>query len=166
MVRFTDLTIANEDFNRTVFQLMIWLRNLTIICLIHYHHSSSLSPKKMVLFKGTLLTEFIFGKNTNRCKHLILTSASRQDSKWKLQVIIILVSTSIYTLNFKENEEKIKFEKHLILHCDAPYVSCPKALELMNQSRNFLVKVNPAGLTKGVIHYTEVFSSLLLDYCK
>uniref|UniRef100_A0A915EFH1 Tripeptidyl-peptidase 2 n=1 Tax=Ditylenchus dipsaci TaxID=166011 RepID=A0A915EFH1_9BILA len=55
-----------------------------------------------------------------------------------------------------DNEEKVDFERHMLLHCSQPYVKYPKVLELMNEKRSFQARIDPTGLEKGVIHYAEI----------
>uniref|UniRef100_A0A915CJZ7 Tripeptidyl-peptidase 2 n=1 Tax=Parascaris univalens TaxID=6257 RepID=A0A915CJZ7_PARUN len=57
-----------------------------------------------------------------------------------------------------DNEDKIAFERHLILTCDAPYVSCPTQMELMHQQRQFTVRVDPTGLEPSVANFTQILA--------
>lgn len=60
----------------------------------------------------------------------------------------------IFAENIDANE-KIAFNLHINLVCDASWVSCPTHLELMNSSRCITVKVDPRGLREGV-HYSQI----------
>ena len=63
-----------------------------------------------------------------------------------------------------EQTEKINFHLRFSLVCSASWVSCPTHLEFMNQSRSFVVKVDPSGLPEGA-HFTEVCPfELLLSF--
>ncbi|XP_065200491.1 tripeptidyl-peptidase 2 isoform X2 [Planococcus citri] len=50
---------------------------------------------------------------------------------------------------------KIDFTMHLVLVCDAPWVSIPKYFELINSTREFAARVDPTGLLSGV-HATTI----------
>ncbi|KAH7695521.1 Subtilase family protein, partial [Aphelenchoides avenae] len=50
----------------------------------------------------------------------------------------------------------VDFERHVVLKSSVPYVQHPQYLELMNQTREFQLRVDPTGLQKGIPHYTEV----------
>ena len=54
-----------------------------------------------------------------------------------------------------EADEKIAFSLRLNLACDAGWVQAPAHLDLMNMSRQFLVKIDAQGLESGA-YYTEV----------
>ncbi|VDM41821.1 unnamed protein product [Toxocara canis] len=57
-----------------------------------------------------------------------------------------------------DNEEKIAFERHLVLTCDASYVSYPKQMELMHQQRQFTVRIDPTGLEPSVANFTQILA--------
>lgn len=51
---------------------------------------------------------------------------------------------------------KINFTMHLVLVCDAYWVSIPKYFELINSTREFAVRVDPTALLPGVHAATYV----------
>lgn len=74
----------------------------------------------------------------------------------RFKAVIFFVFTIFQSVLHSDNEDKIAFERHLILTCDAPYVSCPKQMELMHQQRQFTVRVDPTGLEPSVANFTQV----------
>lgn len=55
-----------------------------------------------------------------------------------------------------DNEIKVEFERRLLLTCDASYVKLPRLFVMMNQNREFSIRIDPTGLEKGVPHFTQV----------
>lgn len=57
----------------------------------------------------------------------------------------------------------MSFQKHLALRCAASWVELAPNLELMNQQRQFTVKIDPRGLAKNSVHKTEVRSATQIE---
>uniref|UniRef100_A0A0N5AND1 Tripeptidyl-peptidase 2 n=1 Tax=Syphacia muris TaxID=451379 RepID=A0A0N5AND1_9BILA len=55
-----------------------------------------------------------------------------------------------------DNEEKIAFEKHIVLICDTSLVKCPKQLELTNQQHQFVVSIDPSSLQPGKAYFFKI----------
>uniref|UniRef100_A0A914CYN1 Tripeptidyl-peptidase 2 n=1 Tax=Acrobeloides nanus TaxID=290746 RepID=A0A914CYN1_9BILA len=55
-----------------------------------------------------------------------------------------------------DNEIKVEFERRLLLTCDASYVKLPRLFVMMNQNREFSIRIDPTGLEKGVPHFTQI----------
>lgn len=74
----------------------------------------------------------------------------RDDSTSKPKEFAITVEP--FFLNFEERDadDKIQFNLHMSLACNASWVQIPKHFDLMYMSRGFSVKVDPTGLAPGV----------------
>uniref|UniRef100_F1KRN9 Tripeptidyl-peptidase 2 n=1 Tax=Ascaris suum TaxID=6253 RepID=F1KRN9_ASCSU len=100
-----------------------------------------------------LLTHFEVSVNENKDRGIYLREyhQTRSASDFSICVEPVFKPES-------DNEDKIAFERHLILTCDAPYVSCPKQMELMHQQRQFTVRVDPTGLEPSVANFTQILA--------
>lgn len=61
---------------------------------------------------------------------------------------------------FLDNATKVKFQRHLVLRSDAPYLKHAEHFEMSNERRLFQLRVDPTKLEKGKLYYTEVGDAL------
>lgn len=56
----------------------------------------------------------------------------------------------------KGQNDKISLKMKLALVCDDNWVECPKHIYLVNNSKQFPIRLNFADLSEGKFHYTQI----------